>query len=350
VRVGFILALAALVGAAGVEAGQHEGVDAVRHRGYLRICADPANPPYSSDVPASPGFEVELARLIARELGVSPRMEWHTTLVRALKPLRDGACDIFMGLPRDARFRDGNPWIAVTRPYYVMRHALVVKTETGVTSLADLTGRRVAVELASIAEGHVGYTDVQRGLYRTQGDAFGAVVDGSAAAAVLWQPVAVWLARNHPELRVVPMSGPGLDYAIGAGVRRRDPGLAEAVDTAMGRLLESGEAQEILTRYGVGPARAAAGDDVIRVQARDPIEVGRSIFSTACSRCHGAEGVGGGTNGAIPKLRHYDGGQEKFIRITNAGRKNTAMAGFKGILTDEEIAAVYQYLMSLPAN
>jgi hypothetical protein len=33
-----------------------------RARGYLRVCADPANLPYSSNDTATPGFEVELAR------------------------------------------------------------------------------------------------------------------------------------------------------------------------------------------------------------------------------------------------------------------------------------------------
>ena len=81
------LGLAALLGAAGAEAAQHEGLAAVKERGFLRVCADPSNLPYSSNDPATPGFEVELAGLIARELGVDARPEWNPTYVRALKPL-----------------------------------------------------------------------------------------------------------------------------------------------------------------------------------------------------------------------------------------------------------------------
>ncbi|MCL6650246.1 MAG: transporter substrate-binding domain-containing protein [Chloroflexi bacterium] len=167
-----VLALAALLGAAGAEAAHHEGIQAVRARGYLRVCADPANLPYSSRDPATPGFEVELARLIAAELGVSVRLEWHPTFVRALRPLRDGACELFMGLPRDLRFREGNPWIAVSRPYYVMRHALVVRAEAPYRRLEDLADRRIAVEMASLAEFHIAYRELTRGLYRTQAEAF----------------------------------------------------------------------------------------------------------------------------------------------------------------------------------
>ena len=346
--VGF--ALAALLWGAGAEAAQHEGIDAVKQRGYLRVCADPSNLPYSSNDPATPGFEVELARLIARELGVSARLEWHPTHVRALKPLRDGACELFMGLPRDRRFRGGNPWIAVSRPYYVMAHALVAKADAGPITIAALAGKRVAVELASIAEFYIAYRDVERGLYRTQEQAFRAAADGEAVAGFLWLPVAAWLARGRSDIRVIPVPDDSLEFPIGAGVRQRDPGLAVAVDSAVERLLASGEARAVLARYGAVPTPRGrpAGDAIVLAQAKNAVEMGHSLFSTACSRCHGADGVGGGTGGAVPPIKNYDGGWEKFSRIVMSGRKNTAMAGFKGILTEEEVRALFEYLIARP--
>lgn len=343
------LALAAFAWAAGAEAAQHEGLDAIRQRGYLRICADPSNLPYSSNDPATPGFEVELARLIAGELGVTARMEWHATYVRAIKPLRDGACELFMGLPVDRRFRESNPWIALSRPYYTMTHALVTRADAGSLTIGDLKGKRVAVELASIAEFHVAYRDVERGLYRTQAEAFHAAAGGEAVAAFLWFPPAAWLARGRADLRVVAVSDEGLAFPIGAGVRKRDPGLAEAIDAAVERLLVAGRAQELLARYGVVPVpRARRESAFVLAEDKDPIDTGRSLFSTACSRCHGAEGVGGGTGGALPRLRSYDGGWDRFYRLVWEGRKNTAMAAFKGILSPDEIRALYEYLTSLP--
>ena len=67
-----------------------------------------------------------------------------------------------------------------------------------------------------------------------------------------------------------------------------------------------------------------------------------------CSRCHGAEGIGGGVGGAVPALRNYEGGQEKFLRIVQNGKKETPMGAFKDILTEAEILSIYQYLTSLP--
>ena len=52
--------------------------------------------------------------------------------------------------------------------------------------------------------------------------------------------------------------------------------------------------------------------------------------------------------GAVPALRNYEGGQEKFLRIVQNGKKGTPMGAFKGILTEAEILSIYQYLTSLP--
>ncbi|MBI4608188.1 MAG: transporter substrate-binding domain-containing protein [Candidatus Rokubacteria bacterium] len=342
---GVVPALLAL--ATGLEAAADGGLDAIRERGYVRVCADPSNLPFSSSDPSTPGFEVELARLVARQIGVEARFEWTLTYVRALRPLRDGACDLFMGLPQDDRFREANPWIAVSRPYYTMGHAILARSDAGIQTLSDLAGKRVAIEGMSPADSFVFYRGLDRGIYRSQEEAFRAVAAGEVPAALLWLPVASWLARGRADLRVIPIAEPRLEFPIGAGVRRRDRDLAAAVDDAVGRLKDSGKVREVLGRYGAVPSPGPRGERwVIRVEAKDAVEAGRSLFSTACSRCHGAEGVGGGVGGLVPVLRNYEGGQEKFLRITQNGRPGTAMAPFKGILTAEEILSIYRYLTS----
>src|SRR5438309_1301726 len=82
-------------------------------KGYVRVCADPDNLPFSSEAGSTPGFEVELARLIARELGVDARFHWILTWVRPFWELKRGECDLFMGVPPIARLKQS---AACSRP------------------------------------------------------------------------------------------------------------------------------------------------------------------------------------------------------------------------------------------
>jgi mono/diheme cytochrome c family protein len=255
-----------------------------------------------------------------------------------------------MGLPEDKRFREANPWIAVSRAYYTMGHAIVARKRAALRGLGELAGKRVAVEGGSIADLYLLDKGIERGIYRSQEEAVRAVTAGEAPAAFLWRPVAAWLARAAPDVEVLAVSDPRLEFPVGVGVRRREPDLAAEVDAAIGRLADSGKVRELLARYGAvdgSPARRESGSPAV-AESRDPVEAGRSLFSTACSRCHGAEGVGGGQGGAIPSIRNYEAGQEKFVRVVESGRRATAMAPFKGILTSEEILMIYQYLTALP--
>jgi len=66
--------------------GDEYSLAALRKKGYVRVCADAANLPFSSEEnTATPGFEVELARLIAHEIG-----RW-VTFHRLLQSLGDDA-------------------------------------------------------------------------------------------------------------------------------------------------------------------------------------------------------------------------------------------------------------------
>jgi hypothetical protein len=47
-------------------------------------------------------------------------------------------------------------------------------------------------------------------------------------------------------------------------------------------------------------------------------------------------------------MRHYEGSQERFLRVVQNAKKGTPMGAFNDILTEEEILSLYQYLTSLP--
>ncbi len=74
---------------------------------------------------------------------------------------------------------------------------------------------------------------------------------------------------------------------------------------------------------------------------------GATLYAANCAVCHGGEGEGGG-DGVFPVLKPNDFIQinttADLVRFIQEGREGTAMAGFEGRLTEQEIADIVAHL------
>lgn len=80
---------------------------------------------------------------------------------------------------------------------------------------------------------------------------------------------------------------------------------------------------------------------------------GQALYGTYCSGCHGVYGNGGGTVGHLlsPEPRDFTDGawmskqtENYLFAVVKVGKPNTAMPGFKDILTPAERALVLRYV------
>jgi quinoprotein dehydrogenase-associated probable ABC transporter substrate-binding protein len=109
----------------------------------LRVCADPANMPFSNE--HGEGFENKIAELVAAKLGKRLAYTWYpqsTGFVR--QTLGAFRCDVIIGFPQ------GNDLVQSTNPYYRSVYALVTKQGAaldGVDTLGDerLKGKRIGI-------------------------------------------------------------------------------------------------------------------------------------------------------------------------------------------------------------
>lgn len=91
-----------------------------------------------------------------------------------------------------------------------------------------------------------------------------------------------------------------------------------------------------------------AGQDLLTV-ANDPaaLQIGKRLFSTYCTPCHGSDA--GGARG-FPSLRDSDwlyGGDPETIKKTILGGRMGMMPAWKGVLKDKDIDDVADYVISL---
>jgi ABC-type amino acid transport substrate-binding protein len=92
------------------------------------------------------GFDVELGRAVAAQLGVRPRF------IEALSDnripfLRDGTADLILSTMTITKERDQE--IDFSDPYYIAHGRILVPNNTDIQGLADLAGRRVCTALGS---------------------------------------------------------------------------------------------------------------------------------------------------------------------------------------------------------
>jgi mono/diheme cytochrome c family protein len=159
-------------------------------------------------------------------------------------------------------------------------------------------------------------------------------------AVVLEAPLTGWFVKQTPGFQTADIVDPARDLKIGAAMRKTDGDLKEAVDRAIQQLAAT-KLPTILASYGVTVAQATPAPLTPELRAA------RSTYLTQCSQCHGVDALG---TPAAANLRAFKGTEADFVRIVQNGRSGTAMTPWKGLISEEEIRNIAQYIKSLAAE
>ncbi|TNE94912.1 MAG: hypothetical protein EP324_00980, partial [Gammaproteobacteria bacterium] len=100
----------------------------IKHKNVFKICVNRHALPFSESDGPLPGAHVEMAKLVARELGVSLDYSWVTFRHRA----KYNQCDAFMGV---AVLGDGEGFVKKTQPYLDVKMYVVSKPGLNITRL-----------------------------------------------------------------------------------------------------------------------------------------------------------------------------------------------------------------------
>jgi mxaJ protein len=236
----------------------------------LRVCADPNNLPFSDD--RSGGFENEVARLIANDLGRSLSYYWQPQRRGFVRnTLNAGACDVVMGVPSSLEM------VKTTKPYYRSSYVFVTRADRrlSIRSIDDARLRRLQIGIPIVGDDYENPPPAQAlaarhivdnvhgypvyGDYSKPGPSWGgleALTRGDVDVAIAWGPLAGYFARHSAvPLSIVPMPRPSTQrieavaFDIAIGVRRGNNALAAELDAAIDR--HRSDIDAILARYGV---------------------------------------------------------------------------------------------------
>jgi ABC-type amino acid transport substrate-binding protein len=217
----------------------------IRQRGTLRVGIDPTYPPFESIRDGQVvGYDVELARAIAADLGVEVELK---TL--ALDTLYDALAaehvDVLVSALPIVYERQKEVRYSV--PYYQAGQVVVVQAGSPIRSAAALDGHRVGVELGSNADtetrrlARTTLLGMQvRSTYHSAEEALVALVQGEVEAAMADNTSAQAYAAAHPGA-VEVLSPPLTDEPYVVAMPARATGLVAQVDATIERLRASGE-------------------------------------------------------------------------------------------------------------
>ncbi|RZT98186.1 c-type cytochrome [Rivibacter subsaxonicus] len=337
----------------------------------LRLCADPANLPFSSSTadPAAPGLYVEIGSAVAQALGRPLHTVWSLSIFgkRNLRTtLLAGQCDLAVGLPAEAGFM--GPRLIFTQPILQLGYALVLPPDSPARSIDDLKGLRVAVQFGSPPQGLLAArSDITSVTAMDPEEAMRRLAAGEADAAFLWGASAGYINRVllNERYRLVPVQGPQLQFQAAIGLSNKQPGLRDEVDAVLPALaprirelsakyavtagapvvLAAAGSQQLALAEALASPAAAATADARRV---DPGK-GKEIFNSTCAHCHGPSGVVEDRKINLRRLQLKYGEQleETYFTTVNGGRPSKGMPAWKEVFTHQDLSDILGYLRTI---
>jgi mxaJ protein len=239
----------------------------------LRVCADPANLPFSNT--ARQGFENRIAEMLAADMHAKLTYVWQRMgrgFVREY--IGKNECDLLVGIPADFR------QVLTTRPYYRSTYVFVTRRSAHFqpASLNDPGLHRLKVGVQVLDDDYAppARALARRGMqanivgYDSTGDdapsIVRAVMKHEVDTAMVWGPLAGYFAKRYPDKLSISAVQPEVDppglpftFAISMGVKKGNTQLRDRVQ----QFLDSHRRQidSLLQSYGVplisdAPAKA----------------------------------------------------------------------------------------------
>lgn len=248
---------------------------AVKERGTLEVALYNDFPPYSYTRAGRPaGVDVDIAEALATELGLNLKVRLFVADENMEDDLRNnlwkghylggGVADVMLHVPADPEFAAKEDKVVFFGPYF--REAVAVAHDTNkietVESPLVLSGHKVGVEIDSISDYYM--SGSFNGRLRTAAVRFPTARDAIKAFAA-GEVDAVMAPRGELQglIREVGLEGLSFDeqeligmfrtsWDLGMAVKRHDDEtLLDAVESALGKMRDSGKLEDIFKQHGL---------------------------------------------------------------------------------------------------
>ena len=197
------------------------------------------------------GIDAEIAAEIAKKLGMTLEIK-DVEFGSILGGVKGGKYDI--GMAGMTVTPDRLKEVNFTTSYAKGVQVIIVKADSGITSAADLTGKRIGVQqdttgdiYASDTVENGGFGDENVTRYKSGNDAVLALTSGKVDAVIIDKEPANSYVKANEGLTILATPYADEDYAI--AVSKDNPELLQKVNKALEELIADGTVATIINKY-----------------------------------------------------------------------------------------------------
>ncbi len=228
---------------------QGSNLSRIKKAGVLKVGADTTYPPFewiNTQTGKPQGFDVDLANLIAKKLGV--KAEIISTAWDGIIPaLKAGKFDVIISAMTitDERKKE----IDFSDPYYDSGQIIAVrKDNTTIHGPEDLSGKVVGVQTGTTGE--IAAKKIKGAIIKEYPDiqyAFTDLEKGRIDAVINDFPVSAYYAKGHPDVKLVGKLFTKEQYGI--ALRKDETDLKEAINKILKEIKSDGEYDQIFEKW-----------------------------------------------------------------------------------------------------
>ena len=232
---------------------QSQGVEAIKAKGKLVVALNPEFAPFEYQKLVDGknqivGSDVELAKAIAKELGVEVEFS-PMSFDNVLASLDSGKADL--AISGVSKTEERSQVYDFSIPYYTSKNKVIVRKSelTNYQSVKDLAQKKVGAQKGSIQETLAKETLQDSSLVSLpkNGNLITDLKSGQLDAVILKEPVAKGFVENNPDLAIAEFdfdNDKEDSYAV--AMKKDSKELKEAVDKTIQKLKDSGELDKLI--------------------------------------------------------------------------------------------------------
>lgn len=361
------------------------GTGPVEARALLTVCIDRASPLAAMDARIAQAAAVSQGYGLGIEYFDGQGLGDGAFASDSFRKLAGGLCQLVLGFPVDAEAPLLPDGVEATRPYAQTGFVLATRKPQAAGALAGVpVGSTIGVifETAPNLYFH-DHPGLQPRVYRSSAAMIDAVVNGTLAAAMVWQPSLAQHSEAHPGLRklaIQPLDGAHARWNLVALHGAESSAAATVFEHGIAALHGTGQLVQLLAPYAVDQAadqaaakplpaiRPASGKAPVRpagpghllavaavpapptagkrpaIYTLEQARSGLMSYAMNCAFCHGA-GLEGRTGPALKGEKFASAAANFLVGDIFFVLAMQMPAGKPGSLPKDEYAAVMAYLL-----